>query len=253
MLAAYTPDLLTVLSFEDAKKALEASLHATLNATPSREAVALMLAKTALETGRWRKIHCFNFGNIKAGQKWSGMYTCILLNEVLGGKVVWFAPEGQLAAGPGSSIIGTHYPTPKPGTPQTLWPFEPEQGYGHPQTRMRAYANKYDGAYDYVDFVSGGRYAPAFPFLLAGDEARWVHAIKQLGYFTADEGLYLKGVASLKHEFLAKLEGLDVEPAPVAQETFDNAALLLALHRSIIDLENVVRDERDEDLKTKDA
>ncbi len=246
MLAAFTPDIFTPLSFEQAAKTAEGSLYAELNATPSHEAVALMLAKTALETGRWKKIHCFNWGNIKAGQKWQGMYTCILLNEVLKGKVVWFAPQGQLVGGPGTALIGgTVYPLP----PEP----EPDQGYGHPQTRMRAYANKYDGCYDYVSFISQGRYAPAFKPLLAGDAVQWVHALKQLGYFTADEATYAKGVVSLQREFLGKLLGIETEPEPIDETVYDNAALLLALHRSIVDLENVVRDERNEDFKIKDA
>jgi hypothetical protein len=247
MLAAFTPDVLTPFTFEHAAEAARAALYAELNAEPSREALGLMLAKTALETGRWKKIHCFNWGNIKASQKWSGMYTCILLNEVLNGKVVWFAPEGQLVAGPGTGLVGTRYPMPPAP--------EPETGYGHPQTRMRAYANKFDGAYDYVGFISQGRYAGAFKTMLSGDPIQWVHSLKQLGYFTADEATYAKGVASLHREMVAKLSGDHfVTESYVDDQAYEIAlaSARLALHRELELLDNVMRDERDRNLRGSD-
>lgn len=242
MQAVFTPDVLTPFSFEEAAKASEAALYGLLNAKPSRDAVALMLAKTALETGRWKKIHCFNWGNIKASQKWVGMYTCILLNEVLNGKVVWFKPEGQLAGGPGTDLVGNRYAMPPAA--------EPTDGYGHPQTRMRAYANKYDGSYDYVDFISQGRYAGAFKVMLEGDATRWVHALKQLGYFTADEATYARGVVSLKNEMLAKLHGIVVPETKIEPVVFDEATSWFAYQMAVDSLDRILREDRDDNLRS---
>jgi hypothetical protein len=234
MQAVFTPDELTPFSFEEAAEAMEAALADQLKAKPSREVLALALAKTALETGRWKKIHCFNWGNIKAGEHYAGMFTCFLLNEVLGGKVVWFAPEGQLIAGPGSAITGQHYAVPD----------------GHPQTRMRAYANRFDGAYSYVDFVSGSRYAGAWKLLLKGDAAGYVHALKLAGYFTADEATYAKGVISLQKEFIGKLADLphhEIEHANVPDEVFTAAQTahnLMVLERALDDMAVLVDDEK---------
>lgn len=223
MRAVYVPDHLTPFTFEAAAEAMEAALADALKAKPSREVLALALAKTALETGRWKKIHCFNWGNIKAGETYEGMYTCFPLNEVINGRVVWFSPEGQHVGNLSSALVGP---------PMAVPP-------GHPQTRMRAYANQFDGAYSYVDFVSGGRYASAWKLLLKGDAAGYVHALKVAGYFTADEATYAKGVISLQREFIGKLADLshlDVEHADVDDDAFTVAEDILRADRAFFEL-----------------
>jgi hypothetical protein len=188
------------MSWEEASLALRAALRSADGAYPEPETLALALAKTALETGRWQSIWNGNFGNVKAGETYAGNFTCITLNEVIGGKVVWFAPEGQLAAAPRpgmtNSIVGQRYVVPD----------------GHPQTRMRAYANRFDGAGQYVDFLSKlPRYAKAWQRLLAGDPVGFVHELAAARYFTADETTYRNTVVKLHAEFLGKLRGLHVE------------------------------------------
>jgi hypothetical protein len=197
MLATYVDPKLTPMAFEEAEAAMRAALGGMLSTRPRDEVLSLALAKSALETGRWKAIWNDNWGNVKAGSTYGGMFTCITLNEVLSGKVVWFAPEGQLAGGRGSAVVGQRYDVPP----------------GHPQTRMRAYANHYDGAYAYVDFVSGKqRYAASWQALLAGDPVGYVRELKKAGYFTADEEPYRKAVVSLHKEFLAKVRNKPREP-----------------------------------------
>lgn len=179
----------TPCTFEEAAEMMKWKLSTVLGKDPSVEVLSLALAKTALETGRWTQIWNSNWGNVKAGETYQGMFTCIKLNEVLGGKLVWFAPEGQLTSKTGV-VVGK------------VWEVPP----GHPQTRMRAYANNYDGVDSYVDFVSGGRYKAAWAKLLAGDAVGYVHSLKLAGYFTASEELYRKGVVALQNEFLKKLK-----------------------------------------------
>lgn len=197
MIATYVQARLTPLTFDEASSALAAALKDKIGKPPTREALALALAKTALETGRWRSIWNSNFGNVKAGAKYVGMYCAIELNEVLDGKVVWFAPRGRLDR-KGGKVVAEHYPDPP----------------GHPQTRMRAHANRFDGAFAYADFCAGGRYAAAWQFLLHGDAVAYVRALKAAGYFTAPETDYARGVVSLQREFLGKLNGQ-------TPETFD--------------------------------
>jgi hypothetical protein len=202
MQAAYVPPRRTPLSFDAASEVLGYALQRQLDRKPSDEVLALALAKTSLETGRYLSIWNEGFGNVKSGPDYRGMFTCITLNEVLvrsGKKVlVWFAPEGELSAAPskGGKLIGSPIAVPD----------------GHPQTRMRAYANEFDGAISYVEFVAGGRYKAAWAKLLEGDPAGYVHALKVAGYFTADEALYRKGVVSLYNEALAKLRKLEPPP-----------------------------------------
>lgn len=206
MKAVYVEPRKTPLTFEQAERAMRWALATHLGQherdVPD-QVVALALAKTALETGRWQSIWCSNWGNVKASDQYEGMFTCITLNEVLrrGGKdvVVWFAPEGELA-GKGGKLITPPIPVPD----------------GHPQTRLRAFANEFDGADSYVEFVAGGRYARAWLALLRGDGAGYVHELKLAGYFTADESNYRVGVESLHREMLSKIRKLpDVPEADV--------------------------------------
>lgn len=203
MRAIYVPPVRTPIPFEQALACMRWALKCQLGYEPPDEVVALALAKTALETARWTQIWLYNFGNVKAGPDYVGWYTCILLNEVLrrGGRdvVVWFSPEGELTAAPsrGGKLVGPPIPVPE----------------GHPQTRMRAHVNKYDGASCYVDFVAGGRYREAWSHLLRGDAAAYVHALKLQGYFTADESVYAKGVISLQREMLARIRAEAPPPA----------------------------------------
>lgn len=196
MLATYVPPRKTPLSFDEAREALRPALRFPDGSYPPDTALALALAKTGVETGRWQHSYNFNLGNIKAGEKYTGQFTCISLNEVLNGKVVWFSPEGQRAAGLNSAIVGPYWDVPD----------------GHPQTRMRAYANRFDGAFEYIDFLSKlTRYAKAWQRLLAGDPVGFVHELKIASYFTADETAYRNTVVKLHAEFLGKLRGLQVE------------------------------------------
>jgi hypothetical protein len=201
MLAKYVPPRRDKLSFEEAAQAMSGAMAATLGETPSTEALALALGKTALETGRWGAsggLWNHNWGNVKASAKYEGTYTCIVLNEVLPLGLVWFDPRGQLTANPakGGKLMGPPMPVPE----------------GHPQTRMRAFAAPDEGALSYVRFVAGGRYAKAWELLLAGDAVAYVHALKVAGYFTADEATYARTTLSLQREFIAKLKG---RPAPI--------------------------------------
>jgi hypothetical protein len=209
MQAVYTPPVKTPMSFQEAHDCMIWALKTHIGHDPTDEVLALALAKTALETGRWSSIWNGNWGNVKAADTYEGMYTCITLNEVLvrGGKpvTVWFAPEGELSDAPsrGGKLIAAPLAVPE----------------GHVQTRMRAFANNFDGVDQYVDFVANGRYKKAWAALLTGNAMSYVHELKVAGYFTADENEYVKGVAALQHEFLGRIRSLpDVPKADVSWE-----------------------------------
>jgi hypothetical protein len=186
-----------------ADECLSYALFRVLDKKPTDEVRALALAKCALETGRWSQMWCDNWGNVKAGDSYVGQYTGITLNEVLvrngSRKLIWFAPEGELSAAPskGGKLIGKPCEVPP----------------CHPQTRMRAYANAYDGAVSYVEFVAGGYYKEAFAQLLRGDAVAYVKALKAKLYFTADVEPYIKGVVSLQREMLARIRAEEPPPA----------------------------------------
>jgi hypothetical protein len=182
------------IPFETADNVFTSALENVLGSEPPQKARAIALAKTALESGRWGAkggLWNWNFGNIKAGPAYEGQFTAYKCNEILPGRgLVWFDPAGELESRDGP-IVGRVYTVPD----------------AHPQCRFRAYAGPTDGAYEYVDFIAGGRFNDAFAELLEGDVVGYVHALKLKGYFTADETVYRRGVEGLFKEFLKRLEG----------------------------------------------
>lgn len=203
MKAVYVEPAKTPMTFDVARECMAWALKNHVGADPSDEVLALALAKTALETGRWQSIWNSNWGNVKAPETYEGMYTCITLNEVLvrNGKavVVWFAPEGELSGNPakGGKLIAAPLSVPP----------------GHVQSRMRAFANNFDGVDQYVSFVASGRYKKAWQALLSGNATDYVHELKAAGYFTAPETTYVKGVAALQKEMLGKIRKAPVPDA----------------------------------------
>lgn len=158
---------------------------------PSDNSLAVLWAKSALETGRWKHIHNYNFGNIKKkrASKYSKddghyftMYEC---GEVINGKHIIFKPP--------------HY-----------------------QTHFRAYLTVEDGAEDYIRFVSQNSYKKAWQKVIEGDPKGYSHELKVAGYYTANEEIYTAGVVRLFDEFLKRKEELmswipdrnDTDPSP---------------------------------------
>ena len=134
MKAKLLPDLLTPCTARDVMWALRVAHERVTGLTPSRDTLALATAQSALETGRWKSIHRYNLGNIKASSTYEGYYCQFRCNEVIGGKLEWFDPP-------------------------------------HPQTNFRAFLNLEDGATDHVEFLSKRpRYASAWAELLPDDE-----------------------------------------------------------------------------------
>lgn len=198
--AVWTECVRTPLSFEAAAKHLRDALLTEVKDV-SDEALALALAKCALETGRFQQMYGWNFGNIRPTYAVPCQFQCLpICNEnEHDGKLHWYAPEGEVVSRTNLTVIGKRYDVPP----------------GHPSSRFQAYAGPTDGAYQYVDFMARGanrRFAPAFARLLEGDATGMVHAMKLARYMTADEQAYARPVISLQREFLGRLRGLPVEP-----------------------------------------
>lgn len=174
MKARFLPDVITPLTARDVLWAFRVAFEEITGLTPSRDSLALLTAQSALETGRWKSIHCFNLGNVKASDTYEGYYTTFRCSEVIDGKTVYFDPP-------------------------------------HPQTRFRAFTNLEAGARDHLEFLAKrARYSSAWKELLRGDPETYVHAVKLAGYFTANEASYQAAVSSLFREY-SRL--LDDEPA----------------------------------------
>jgi flagellum-specific peptidoglycan hydrolase FlgJ len=191
-------------------RAFRSALETLTGKTPSNAQLSVLVAQSALETGRWRSIHCWNFGNVKAGPDYEWLYCQFRCNEVIAGKVEWFDPP-------------------------------------HPQCNFRAFTNIDTGALAHLRFLSGlKRYAGAWKAAEQGDPAAFVHALKLAGYFTADETPYRRAVVPLFNEYMRMLasEPSDTEPSPPPDEHELHQAALAALATS--DPLEAARDERRE-------
>ena len=150
---------------------------------PTNEALAILAAQSALETGRWQKINNFNFGNLKMkkGEEFTLFAT---------GENIWNKARGKM---------------------EWHW-FEPP----HFQTAFRSYNNAVDGARDYIDFLADRKsseawrneaYKIAFKHLEKGEPKEYSYALYKAGYYTANPEKYTAGVIRLYEEFLKKIEG----------------------------------------------
>jgi hypothetical protein len=159
---------------------LEDAVHGFADAWPmgtddpcSPEALAVMVAKSALETWNFGmdqatktphdppSIYNNNLGNERPGKDYDGdvcQYPC---NEVINGKVIWFKP------------------------PQ-------------PESTFRSFSNLADGCVGSIRFLAHSvKYHQAWLRMLAGDPVGYVQCAKAAGYFTGAEEPYVKAVRSI--------------------------------------------------------
>ena len=186
----YLPDKIKTLQEAEATYALREAWHKVYGQYPSDKSLGVLWAKSALETGRWKSIHCYNFGNIKkkrassTGPDDGHFFTMFRCGEIINGKNMMFDPP--------------HY-----------------------QTHFRAYKTVADGAEDYIRFVSQKtRYKKAWQKVIEGDPKGYAYELKIAGYYTASLELYTSGVVRLFNEFMKRKQELmswehhDTEPAP---------------------------------------
>ncbi len=199
MKATLVPDRITPMTAKEVALAFRSAFEKVVGRTPSNACLALIVAHSALETGRWKSIHCYNFGNIKASPTYEGLYCQFRCNEVINGKVQWFDPP-------------------------------------HPQTNFRAFASVDDGAVDHLEFLAHRkRYAVAWANMCDGAPLAFVDSLKRAGYFTADEAPYSRAVVSLWKEYLPLMEALkepEPEPAPPPDEPSLHEQALAAVRMS---------------------
>lgn len=253
MIATWVTPKLTTASPAEASRGYRVAMQNLLGREPTPAAVAVLHAQGALETGNFKSCWNGNAGNVKAGDKWTGLYTTIKLNEVINGITVWFDPRGQLTSKNGDIVPGT----------------EREDPPGHPQCRIRAYETLDTGIFDKIRFLTGTRWRSALNLALAGDAAGYVAAVRAAGYFTAPLEPYLRAVVSLAAKLLPVATGIATEP-PVPIESDDGlcrdmAACLrfelpdwLAAKIRILQSEHIedalerARSDRDRDIKDAD-
>jgi hypothetical protein len=175
-------DMLTPLSRDDASRAFLAAYQQLTGKPPTPAVLALLLAQSAFETGHWKSLHHFNFGNAKAGPSYP-LITQFRCSEV------------------DQNGVETFYDPP------------------HPQCNFRAYENAAAGALDYLKVLQNRPHW--WQGLHTGDPSAFVDALATPPkYFTGNPAVYKRSVVSLFNGFLplarAALSPSLVRPAPPA-------------------------------------
>lgn len=153
----YLPDQLTPRTPEQAAREILAAAESQTGRAVSREALAILIMQSALETANWRSIHCFNYGNSKSSLQWP--HTYFRCGEYIDGRWQMFDPP-------------------------------------HPQTRFRAFTRALEGAEHHLRVVSTGRYAAAYELALQGDREGFARGLHAAGYYTAPVEQYVRGMAA---------------------------------------------------------
>lgn len=149
-------------------------------APPCKEALWVLLAQWALETGWGKFCHNHNLGNAKSREGDGFDYQYFACNEILPIKQA----EAMAKASPTTAKITSRRTDGK----AVIWLYPK-----HPGCRFRAFTNLLDGAIDHLHLVAN-RYQKAWPKVLAGDVVAYSKALKAQGYYTADEAKYTVGV-----------------------------------------------------------
>lgn len=159
------PNKLTPMTALESLLAFREAFSKEVGRTPSNSTLAILVAQSALETGRWKSMHCFNFGNIRPPKNWTGDYCQFRCNEqITPGKWVWFDPPAA-----GSNFV--------------------------------AFEDAASGAAFYMHMLAS-RWPEAWTAALSGNATAFVRGLKERGYFTANEAPYLAAVIKLCSEFL---------------------------------------------------
>jgi len=149
---------LTQLSPSEAAAALAAAYQQLVGSPASQPILALLLAQSALETGNWKKIHNFNFGNQKASTSYP-LIVQFRCSEIVNGAEKFFDPPA-------------------------------------PECNFRAYETASAGALDYLRVLHSRPHW--WQGLQTEDPSAFVDALATPPrYFTANPALYKSALTSL--------------------------------------------------------
>jgi len=149
---------ITALKPSEAAAALATAYERLIGAPPSSPVLALLIAQSALETGNWKKIHNYNFGNQKAGATFP-LIVQFRCSEIVNGVEKFFDPPA-------------------------------------PECNFRAYEDAAAGALDYLRVLHARPHW--WQGLLTEDPSAFVDALATPPkYFTANPALYKSALTSL--------------------------------------------------------
>ena len=249
----YLPDDYRDLQEAEGAYALREAWYRVYGNYPSDRSWAVLWAKACLETGRFKEIHCSNFGNIKRKEndndRFFTMYEC-------GEEVALSQAQKLVNEDPERIKILSIYSRPDGARRASI-----HVKVGHLWSQFRAYKTVEDGAEDYIRFVSQNtRYAEAWKKVIAGDPAGYSQELSKAGYYTGSVVTYTTGVVRLYNEFLKrkeefmswKPEAPDTDPAPppVSEpDISDTIPAIEDIHDTDSDIDNSVVEIKTDTIK----
>lgn len=211
----YIPDAVKELKPAEAAYALREAWKKVYGQYPSDKSLAVLWSKSALETGHWKHIHDYNFGNIK--RKETDEVNLFTMFEC--GEEVSLVQAQKLVAEDPSRVKIVKIYSWADGSKRASIVIQP----GHQWSQFIAHNTVEDGSEYYIRFVSQSfRYRKAWQKVIDGDPNGYAHELKVAGYYTANEASYTAGVVKLFNEFMKKKDELmswhpeqrDTDPAP---------------------------------------
>lgn len=183
MAGTLVTDQLTPLTLVGGLTAIAHGFRRVLNSDPPAKCLAALGAHSALETGRFQKAHCNNWGNRKKPASWEGLFTRFRCDEIFD------AATAKRAQELGPCVVAPW----KDGPLFRVILIPP-----HPWSEFVAFEDADHGMEDHVGLLAcNERYRLAWSRAYNGDAFGMAEALHTAGYMTADVGPYARGMASL--------------------------------------------------------
>lgn len=231
------PDQITKISVQDMLYSLALAWYELFSAYPSKESLLVLLAQTSLETGQYKSVHCWNFGNIKGAENDGFDYTFFKCNELVKLQTAKNMVNSSIKDGGFAQITGV-----RPDGFAWIW-FYPKNKY----CRFRAFSSANEGCVMYLSFLKKkySKSPAVWNSILQGDPAGFCHYLKLNNYYTADETIYTRGVVNLFNQF-KKLE-YDLEKLPIFSEDEKEKILTLVQLTNGASIEEELKHNKPED------
>lgn len=175
----------TPISETQMAQAVIESWKQLFGSTPSKQQVGLVMAQNSLETGHRNSMWNYNIGNLTTDGK--GSYDFY------------------------DDLTTKEQIHPGDWQPRNL--------------KYRSYSSLIDGVKDYLRLLSGKHYSKAWDNILNPNPVAFSKALKESGYYTANEAPYTKSIVQLYSQFgnsdsYEKARAGRIEPAPVSKDDF---------------------------------
>ena len=182
------PDVLTPLTLEQAIEAFAEGHRRCMGEHPTAATLAAIVGHSALETGHWKSMHCWSFGNEKAGASWDGLFTNYQCDETFD------APTAEQARRLGPCVL----------TPRKDGRVHVVLLKGHPWADFKAAASASDGALrQLVLLATVPRYTTAWHYCCIGDAYGFARGLCSAGYATTpDPEGYSRATQSIAKKIL---------------------------------------------------